>query len=405
MHEISGQDHAQTKSAKVNFLLEEKALRRRQNLKWSTYGEEVLPAFVAEMDYEVAPAIHEALVRVTAGQQYGYPARSGRRTSEYVAELYAARMSDRFDWQVKAENVVVVSDLVQAIFTTVLAFSREGDGIAIQNPCYPPFREATTSTGRMMIPIETKDDGTRLSIDFEGLSKAIGPQTRLLMLCNPHNPTGRVLERSELENIADLVCANDLLLVSDEVHSEITFGGARHVPIGSLGKAIGERTITLGSAAKSFNIAGLKCAFIHFGSNVLRDRYLSIFPRRVIVPGHVMGIDATIAAWELSHTWQRDVMLYLGDMRNLLMNRLQEEIPEIRVRPPQGTYMAWLDCSELQLPCSAHEFFLTQARVGLSAGNTFLPHGDNFVRLNFATSEKILNEILDRMVGAIRYRS
>ncbi|KAE9708672.1 hypothetical protein, partial [Escherichia coli] len=135
MHKISRQDHAQTKSANVNFLLEEKALRRRHNLKWSTYGEEVLPAFVAEMDYEVAPAIHEALLKVTAGQQYGYPARNGRRTSEYVAELYASRMADRFGWQVKAENVVVVSDLVQAIFTTVLAFSREGDGIAIQNPC------------------------------------------------------------------------------------------------------------------------------------------------------------------------------------------------------------------------------------------------------------------------------
>lgn len=389
----------------IHFLMDEAALRRRGNLKWSTYGEDVLPAFVAEMDYAVAPAIADALSRITADQRYGYPARIGSCTPASVARLYAERMSRIFDWCPDPENVVVVSDLVQAIFTTVLAFSLEGDGVAVQEPCYPPFRDAIVSTGRVFTPVETVDDGNRLSIDFDNLANTIGPQTRLLMLCNPHNPTGRVLDRHDLEKLAELALARDLLIISDEVHCEITFDQFRHIPIASLGEEIGRRTITLGSAAKSFNTAGLKCAFVHFGTAELRDRYLKAFPRRVIVPGHAMGIDATTAAWESSHQWQHDVRSYLADMRGLLMQRLRKDLPEIRVYAPEGTYMVWLDCSGLRLPLSAYDFFLGEAHVALSAGQTFVTGGEGFARLNFATSEAILSEILERMTHAARTRA
>lgn len=387
------------------FLMDEAALRRRGNLKWSSYGEDVLPAFVAEMDYAVAPAIASALSRIATDQQYGYPARSGSRTPDSVARLYVERMSRIFDWRPDPENVVVVSDLVQAIFTTVLAFSQEGDGAAIQEPCYPPFRDAIVSTGRVFTSVETVDDGNRLSIDFDKLANSIGPQTRLLMLCNPHNPTGGVLDRQDLEKLAELALARDLLIISDEVHCEITFDQFRHIPIASLGEEIGTRTVTLGSAAKSFNTAGLKCAFVHFGTTELRDRYLKAFPRRVIVPGHVMGIDATFAAWESSHRWQHDVLSYLADMRGLLTHRLRKDLPEIRVYEPEGTYMAWLDCRALGLPLPACDFFLGEAHVALSAGQTFMRGGEAFARLNFATSETILNEILERMTHAVRTRT
>ncbi|WP_105431388.1 MalY/PatB family protein [Neorhizobium sp. T6_25] len=387
------------------FLMDEAALRRRRNLKWSSYGENVLPAFVAEMDYAAAPAIADALSRITTNQQYGYPARSGSRTPDSVARLYAERMSRIFDWRPDPKNIVVVSDLVQAIFTTVLAFSKEGDGIAVQEPCYPPFRDAIVSTGRLFTRVETVDDGNRLSIDFDSLAKTIGPQTRLLMLCNPHNPTGRVLARQDLEKLAKLALAHDLLIVSDEVHCEITFDQFRHIPIASLDEEIGRRTITLGSAAKSFNTAGLKCAFVHFGTAALRDLYLKAFPGRVIVPGHVMGIDATIAAWEHSHQWQHDVLSYLAGMRGLLMQRLGKDLPGIRVHAPEGTYMAWLDCRALGLPSPVYDFFLSEAKVALSAGQTFVTGGEAFARLNFATSETILSEILDRMTHAVRTRA
>ncbi|MBM7324704.1 PatB family C-S lyase [Agrobacterium sp. S2] len=388
-----------------SFLMDQTALRRRGNLKWSSYGEDVLPAFVAEMDYAVAPAISDALSRIATKQQYGYPGRSGPVTPSSAAALYSDRMKKMFDWQPDADNVIVVSDLVQAIFTTVLAFSQEGDRIAIQEPCYPPFRDAITSAGRTFGPVKTVDHQGRLSIDFDDLAECVRPQTRVLMLCNPHNPTGRVLDRQELEKLAALAIAHDMLVISDEVHCEITFDQHQHIPIASINDEIARRTITLGSAAKSFNTAGLKSAFVHFGTAALRERYLKAFPRRVIVPGHIMGITATIAAWEHSHQWQVDVLSYLADMRGLLMHRLKEELPEIRVHAPEGTYMAWLDCSALKLSRSAYNFFLAEARVALSAGETFLTGGEAFARLNFATSEPILGEILQRMTHAVRSRA
>lgn len=385
-----------------NFEMTERDLRQRGGLKWRQYPTDVLPAFVADMDFAVAPAVHDALVSIVDGQQYGYPARTGAGTPDHAVEVFADRMTRLFGWSIMPQDVVVCSDLLQAISATLLSFSTRGDAVIVQQPCYPPFRDAITSNGREFVAIEAKNLETGVVFDLEAVKRSLSPNTRMLFVCNPHNPTGRVFTKAELEGLANIALERDLIIVSDEVHAELILSEKTHIPMATLGPEIARRTVTLCSGAKTFNLAGLKCAFVHFGSGALQETFLTCFPKRVITPGHPFGVQATIAAFLHGQSWLDEVTAHLRQMRDVLTARISEEMPLVRFHPPEGTYMAWLDCSKLQLPTSAFEHFLSKGRVALSAGETFVPGGEAFVRLNFATSAHILNAIIDRMVAASR---
>jgi cystathionine beta-lyase len=222
------------------------------------------------------------------------------------------------------------------------------------------------------------------------------------MIPNPHNPTGRVFTREELQALAEVAVERDLVVVSDEIHADLVYSGSKHIPFASLGPDVAARTITLTSATKGFNIPGLRCALMHFGAPELQARFHKVFPLRILGQVNVVGIDATVAAWRHGQPWLKKVMARLEQNRNRLTEFMATEMPRIRFRQPEATYLAWLDCRGLELPQRPFEFFLELAKVALLDGATFGATHGQCVRLNFATSEPILAQVLERLAGAVK---
>lgn len=376
-------------------------LRQLTSSKWSRFSDDILPAFIAEMDFTTAQPIQQMIGEISGLSDYGYPRHRGKPLDKALASTFASRMNRRFHWDADPELVLPAVDIVQATMACILAFSNPGDGVIVQLPCYPPFRGCIQDSGRRLQPLWMRDDATGYKCDIEGLEVDGKPVSRLFILCNPQNPTGRVFNRSELESFADYVLRNDLIVISDEIHADLLFDGREHIPFASLSPEMAARTITLTSATKSFNIPGLRCAVIHFGSPSLKNRFETKIPARVLGQPNVFGTKATIAAWEYGDAWLGAVIEHLSHARYIVRDKLKQALPDIKYRPPEGTYLAWLDCRGLNIRGSAAEFFLKEARVAMSEGETFDPSCPGFVRLNFATSHTILETIIDRMAAAI----
>ncbi len=375
------------------------ALRQRSGEKWRTYGEEPLALWVADMDYPVAGPIQRRMARALALGEFGYPLHPAPTP---LPGLFAERMRSRFGWSPDPGRVELLTDVMQGIYVAIEQLTAAGDGIVVQTPIYPPFFGALRETGRRLIenPLRPLEEGHALDVD--GLRAAAG-DARMLLLCNPHNPSGRVLSQTELEAIAEIAIANDLLIVSDEIHADLVYRGHRHVPIASLGPEVEARTITLASATKAFNIAGLRLAVGAFGSTELRKRFLAC-PRHVRGGLGALGIEATEAAWRHADPWREEVLTYLEANRDFALETLARDLPEIRPTTPQATYLLWMDCSALDLAPSPYRFFLERAQVALSDGPAFGSPGAGHARLNFATSREILADALARMTRAVRER-
>jgi cystathionine beta-lyase len=351
------------------------------------------------MDFGVAPSITAALARLTQHQEYGYAAREGA-----LAEAFVLRMERRFGWHTDPADTVAIGDLVQASFSSVMAFSEPGDAVLLQLPSYPPFMGAIADTGRRLIANPMRDDGTRWVLDLAAYEAAPDPRTRMLIFCHPQNPTGRAFTRAELDAVADFAIRHDLVVVSDEIHADIVYPGSTHIPLASLHRAIAARTITITSATKSFNIPALRCAVMHFGAPALKQRFADRIPPRLLGSPGVTGVDATVAAWGDGQPWLDEILAQLRANRDWLAQTIAAELPGVSMRVPEATYLAWLDCRALKLPCPAGQFFLDHARVGLNFGETFGPDYAGFARLNFATPAPILREIVARMADAVRKR-
>jgi cystathionine beta-lyase len=388
------------------FELSVEALRARRGVKWRRYPPDVLPAWVADMDFAVPDAVQEAIEAVVERRDYGYGTGHGvREGSDGLAVAFAEYASSSFDWGDHAldpDGVLPVGDLIQGMFSPLYAFSEPGDGVVVQTPIYPPFLDTIATTGRRLVENRLVDNGTRLAVDVDGLRRVVDGRTRLLMLPNPHNPTGRVFTRAELGAMAEVAVGRDLVVVSDEIHADLVYTGHTHIPFASLGPEVASRTITLTSATKGYNIPGLRAALMYFGSRELKERFHARMPARLLGSPNVIGIDATIAAWRHGRPWLKQVLARLGVNRNRLTEFLAREMPGITYRVPEATYLAWLDCRALNLGQSPYEYFLDKAKVGLMEGATFGEAGVDCVRLNFGTSGAILDEILSRMAESVR---
>lgn len=386
----------------TDFTLSKSELLARQSFKWQQYSPGVIAACVADMDFRIAPEIQAVIQHGVDVFDYSYPLREGSKADRVVAAAFAARMKNLCGWDVNAGQVLVLADLVQAIYAAILAFSDEGDGVIVQVPNYPPFREAVGVTGRRFIPLEMEWTDDSYVFDLDKLENVIDERTRIFMLCNPQNPTGRVFTRTELECVAAFAEKHDLIVVSDEIHSDLIYPGTRHLPFAALSSMAAARAVTLNSATKSFNIPGLRCAVASFGTEALMQRFHKRIPPRLTGSVNSIGIDATVAAWAKGQPWLNSVLDYLLFMRNYVTETLRREIPGIRFHVPEATYLLWLDCTDLGLEGSAFNFFLEHARIGFTSGETFHPNAMKFVRLNFATSKLIIDEMLDRMITAVR---
>jgi cysteine-S-conjugate beta-lyase len=375
-------------------------LRLRLSEKWQRYGSPMLPAWVAEMDFPIAEPVRQVLTRAIELDDFGYPAGLDERR---VPEAFAERMRQRYGWNAAAERVVVLSDVVQGLYLSLLGFTAPGDGVVIQTPIYPPFLFSVRDTQRRLENCPLVDDGKGWVIDFDRL-RAAPANVRALLLCHPHNPTGRAFGRPELEALAALAIERRWVVLSDEIHADLTHAGREFIPFASLGEEVAERTVTFSSASKAFNIAGLRCAVAHFGTRELMHRFQTVVPAYVRGGVGILSQHATVAAWREGDVWLEQVRAYLELSRHHVVGRLRSLLPEVSVHLPEATYLAWLDLRALELRPSPAEFFREKAQVALSDGVYFGPGYDGHARLNFATSRVLLDQILERMASAVRAR-
>ena len=369
-------------------------MRSRSGVKWSRYPEPVLPAWVADMDFPVALPIRRRLEQMVRQSDFGYtwvpiPVR--------LIELFVERQKTRHGLELHPAGVVPTVTALQGLDAAIELFSEPGEGVVVQTPIYPPFLAAVTSCGRRLVENPLRRTGERFEMDLEQLATAPS-DTRIVLLCNPHNPTGRSFSRGELMGLAELAEERDWTVIADEIHADLTYPPHRHIAFGSLAPEVLERTITITSATKSHNLAGLPCSFLATGSAEQKKRFGTLPDHLLAHPG-ALDIAATEAAWLEGDPWLEEVLVYLDENRELLARRLVSEAPELAHASPEATYLAWIDCNALPLPERASKLFLDRAQVALHCGHQFSDPGLGCVRLNFATSRSILEAIIDRVVA------
>ncbi len=376
---------------------EHERLRTLTCAKWTFFEPDVLPAWVADMDLPPAPVAVDAVRALADRGDFGYNMAATSR----IPEVWSAWQEARQGWCPDPSRVRVMCDVMQAVDAALYVHTEPGDGVVVFTPIYPPFLKSASAAGRRVVDCRLDPDGWRL--DPELLDALVDERTTAILLCDPHNPTGHAFTTAELEAIAEVAIRKDLLVISDEIWGDLVHPGARHVPIASLSDEIAQRTVTVAAASKAFNLAGLRCAVAHVGHDRV-NRKLKALPGHVLGAVGSPGAEATLAAWTQGEEWLEETRRALTDRRDQLAARLERDMPQVGFTMPEATYLAWLDFRALDLGTDPAEFFLEEARVALSAGPDFGPHGHGWARLNFATTQTILDAIVDRMALALERR-
>ena len=380
------------------FDLNLERVRNRPGIKWERHGSDVLAAWVADMDVEVPDFIKEAVVaRINeGGLGYGF-----YDEPIPVLEAFKSRMSHAFDWNVETSDVLRVHDVIQGLEWVLDTLTPPGSGIVLQTPVYPPFYSRVEGTGRTWVanPLMEPEDGWALDVDpLDQVAER--DDVSALLLCHPHNPCGYVMTSTDLVQIIEIADRHDLVVISDEIHCDLVYSPHEHIPAASVSELAAQRTVTLTAATKTFNMAGLRMAFVHSSSQQYLPQLKEIRPRMI---GGINGLGqvATVAGWEQGDAWIAELVEGLDHNRHLLGELLSEHLPQVRYRPPEATYLAWLDCRELDLGEDPAETFLSRGKVVLNSGLDFGVEGAGHVRLNFATSPEMLTMIVERMASAV----
>ena len=382
----------------MNFdVLDMARLRALGGYKWRRYGDDVLPAWVADMDFLQAEPIRDYVARIAASGDLGYPVVEG---PEPLPEVFAARARQRYGWRVDVDRVELIIDVVQGLYLAFEMFCEAGEGAIIPTPIYPNFLSAARETGRRAIECPLGIDEGRYRLDLDAMEAAVDAGTRMLMVCNPHNPSGRVFERDELEALAELALRHDLVVIADEIFADMVYEGHRYIPFATLGPEIAARTVTYHSCTKAFNLGGIRIAVAVFGSEALQARFKAI-PKRTLGGHNCLGIPLSRIAWTQCDEWLAGAVDYLQGNRDFVTEYLARHMPGVGYLPAEATYFAWLRCAQLDLPGGPHAYFLDNARVGLSDGADFGRAGQGCVRLNYATPRALLEQILERLAGSL----
>ena len=380
-------------------------LRRARSTKWSNFESDVLPAWVADMDWGPPPAVLSGLQRWLDDGFLGYP---GWGYHKQLHEVASRHLALRFGMLDDPERYMLQTDVVQGMHAAMRVWSEPGDSILVLTPIYPPFLSVIREQGRRLLEHRMEIVDGEYRFDLDALRALVSThRPPMLLLCNPHNPVGRVFTEAELRSLAELSIEFDIIVVADEIHAELVFDGRRHIALETLSKEVRERTITLTSASKSCNLAGLRAAVLVFGSMALKDAFDGVFSSHTLGVTSYPGLLAMEIAWtDPSVTeWLSACVAALADRRDLFARGLMAHAPDVVHLPAQGTYLAWVDLSPLGLSFSAGESAADrvreEARVAFSAGPTFGDGLEHFVRVNLATSPAIVDEILERLCGWI----
>lgn len=371
--------------------------RNTDSVKWDLFESDVLPMWVADMDFTSPPAVIEALQRRAAHGVFGYTL-----DSMALKQVLVERMSALYHWQITPEDILFVPGVVAGFNLATQAVVQPGESLLIQPPVYPPFFGAAANANARAVyhNLIPSPDG-QYRVDIDSFNAAIEPDTRAFLLCNPHNPLGRVFSREELEGMARGCLQHGMTIISDEIHCDLVFSGYRHIPIASLDREIEANTITLLAPSKTYNIAGLDCSVLICTNKELRTRIKQA--KRGLMGGvNLLGMTAALAAYRDGGEWLAELMAYLEANRDYLMGYLHENLPAIHMVKPEATYLAWLDCNGLKLDINPSEHFHKNARVALNNGKDFGETGAGFVRFNFGCPRETMDIALERMKHSLQ---
>ncbi len=375
-----------------NFTLAD--LTARKSDKWRTYPPDVLPAFVAEMDFMVAEPIAAAVRAALDIGDTGYP------WAGELGEAFAQFAGERLGWDVRPDRVFAIPDVMSGIVEILSAVTPYGAGVVINPPVYGPFSLRLGYLRRPVVeaPLRRAKDGS-YDLDFEVLDAALArPEATAYLLCNPHNPLGRVWRRDQLLTVAELCERHQVELFVDEIHAPLTLAGAEHVPFASLDHPMARRAWTFNSASKGWNIAGLKCGIAVAGSDAAAELYAELW--EALLASH-LGVLASAAAFTQALDWLDAVRHQLEENRTLLARLLTERLPEVGYVPGEASFLAWLDCRGLGLGDNPEVAFLERGRVALTGGTYFGSQGAGHARLNIGTSPELVTEAVRRMAATV----
>lgn len=370
-------------------------LRMRTSEKWAKYPASILPLFVAETDFPVAPEIAAALVHAIERGDLGYAA------PRHLGSAYAGFALDRYGTEVDPEDVFAIPEVMVGVAEVLRVLASRGDRVAINPPVYPPFFATIEEVGLAVEAVPLARQGASYELDFEALERAFAGGVRFYLFCNPHNPVGRAYSREDVFLVADLAKKYDVVVLADEIHAPLVLPGAKHTPFDVAAREVGAHAITFTSASKGWNVAGLKCAIAAasspWGREVL-ERLPEAMPERA---GH-LGVIATVAAFRDAVPYLDRVVEHLSEMRGELRRLLDDnDLRDVEYAPPEASFLAWLNCRALGLGDNpAHEFF-KKGNVALYPGHKFGSGGEGFVRFNFATSTEIVRDAVRRMKAAL----
>jgi cystathionine beta-lyase len=370
-------------------------LRQRRSAKWQTYPKDVLPLPVAEMDVNLAPPIAEVLADAVRRSDTGY-GHAGTDLARAVAKFTAGR----WNWDLDPAQVTPVTDVGVGVVELLRTLTRPGDTVAISPPVYPPFFDWVPEAGARLleVPLAHGADGWRL--DLAALERAFATHPAVYLLCNPHNPVGRAHSADELAALVRLARLYRVTLISDEIHGPLVLPGATFTPLLTVPGAA-EIAVTVMSASKAWNLAGLKCAAVVTAGPQLAAAVNRFPPDTRWRFGH-FGLLATVAAYTHGQPWLDELLVMLDQRRAQLADLLAARLPPVTWHPPEATFLAWLDCSAIGPDDTARDLFLDRGRVALEPGLRYGAVGGGYVRLNFATSAEILDEATSRMAAALQ---
>ncbi len=388
----------------MNYDLDHVPERRpTDSIKWNHFEAGVLPMWVADMDFPVAEPILNALRQRVEHGVFGYPAYAHPAPGTVTAfqGLLAERMLTRYGWRVQPNEILPLPGVIVGLNLTCSALSAPGGSVLIQTPVYPPFFDLAKNAGMQLQQacLRRHPDGS-YAIDWEAFEAAITPETRVFVLCNPHNPVGRVFRRDELERMAQICLSHGVAICSDEIHCDLVFSGHQHIPIASIDEEIARNTVTLMGPTKTFNIAGLQCSFAIVQNQELHQRLIHSV-HGLVMWVNLMAMSAAMAAYRDGQEWLAQVLVYLEGNRDYLYDYVASQLPGLKMARPEGTYLAWLDCRTSGIPITPCEYFIQSARVGFNDGATFGRGGEGFVRLNFACTRALLTQALGQLKASL----
>lgn len=359
---------------------------------------DLIPLWVADMDFRAPAEVMEALLERTKHGVFGYTLAYDGYYDSIVNWL-----NKRHDYQVEKEEITFVPGVVKGFAFAIDAFTNENDKIIIQPPVYHPFRLVTESLNRKIVNNPLVIEKGRYKIDFDGLREIIAENDcKMLIFCSPHNPGGRVWDKRELEQLAEICYDNNILVISDEIHSDFILNGHKHLPFATISEKARANCITLMAPSKTFNIAGIVSSFAVIHDQTIRDKYLNYLTPRELNQGTLYAYTATEAAYNHGEEWLEQVIDYVHGNIDFVTRFLNDNIPQIVPMKSESTFLMWLNCKSLNLSHSELvDLFVNKAGLGLNSGIMYGKEGDGFMRMNVGTSRSILSKALDHLKKAI----